>query len=379
MRKKIAVLGSTGAVGTVALQVVSHLKEQVQVEVLAARSNIDLLEKQALEFRPKILVVYDRQKALELEKRRLGIEILTGDEGLKAVACLPSVDFVLLAMSGSIGIFPAIEAVKTGKKIGIANKEILVSAGEIITSLARKSGAVLLPVDSELSAVFQCLKGESFSEVKKLILTASGGPFRAFKNFTNIQPRQVLKHPNYRVGPKAGVDSSTLMNKGLEMIGARWLFDMPAENIETVVHPEQRIQSCIEFVDGSVKALISEPDMAFPIQYAITYPERVRGKSSGYDFVKNGTLSFFPPDLKNFRCLKIAIDAMRHGRSYPCFLNAANEVLVEKFLIGQIRWEEIGIFLEKLISSHEPCDLLTLEAILETDGLARKKASVVCH
>lgn len=377
MRKKIAILGSTGSVGTSALSVARHLKDDVEVVALAAKSSITLLEKQALEFRPQLIAVYDKTAALTLQKRLPHIPVLAGMDGLQAVASLASVDFVLLAMAGSEGLIPALAAIEAGKQIGIANKEILVCAGELITSLAKAKGITLLPVDSEHSALFQCLKGEKRSQVRRLILTASGGPFRDRQDLSGITFQDALIHPNFQAGPKAGVDSSTLMNKGLEMIEARWLFDIEPKRIEAVIHPQQRIQSCVEFIDGTMLAQISEPDMLLPIQYAMTYPERKAGMAAPYDFVKNGTLTFYPPDTKKFRCLQLAIDAMQAGQSYPCFLNAANEVLVDRFLKGKISWEEIGTRLEKLIASHQPENLLTLEAILETDGIARKKASIV--
>lgn len=377
MGKKIAILGSTGSVGVASLEVARHLQEEIEVEALAARSNIALLEKQALQFRPKVLAVYEKEEAWKLQKRLPHIEVLAGMEGLEALAGLPSVDFVLLAISGSIGLNPAIGAIRAGKQMGIATKEILVSAGEFVTKLAREKGVELLPVDSELSAIFQCLKGEKSSVVKRLVLTASGGPFLNLADVRQAKVEDAIVHPNFQTGPKAGVDSSTLMNKGLEMIEAKWLFDIAPEKIEAVIHPEQKIQSCVEFIDGNILALISEPDMTLPIQYAMTYPERRKGKAIPYDFVKGGTLTFSPPDTEKFRCFKLAVEVLRAGRSYPCFLNAANEVLVERFLNGQISWMEIGTGLEKLISSHEPRDLLTLEAILETDGLARTKASLV--
>lgn len=377
MRKKIAVLGSTGSIGTSTLQVARHLKEELEIVALAAKSNIDLLEKQAHEFAPQVVAVFEPAAALQLQKRLPSIPVLAGMDGLKTVASFSKADFTMLAMAGSVGLIPAIAAIEAGKQIGLANKEVLVCAGELIQGLVRKKGVTLLPVDSEHSALFQCLKGEKKEQVRRLILTASGGPFRTISDLSQITPQLALAHPNWRMGPKVTVDSSTLINKGLEMIEARWLFDIDPQRIEAVIHPQSRIHSFVEFVDGSMMAQISDPDMILPIQYALTYPERRPGLMPPYDFLKNGTLTFCPPDQEKFRCLQLAIEAMKAGQSYPCFLNAANEVLVGRFLKEKISWIDIGLKLEKLISSHQPQNLLTLDAILEVDDLARKKASCI--
>jgi 1-deoxy-D-xylulose-5-phosphate reductoisomerase len=379
MRKRVAVLGSTGSIGTSTLQIARHLAEDLEIVALAAKSNIDLLEKQAREFNPKLIAVYEENPARELQKRLPKIPVLTGMDGLKAVASFQDADFTMLAMTGSVGLVPAIAAIQARKQIGLANKETLVCAGELISSMARKCQVTLLPVDSEHCALFQCLKGESEKVVRRLILTASGGPFRnkTQAELERVTLEEAMAHPNYRMGPKVTIDSSTLFNKGLEMIEARWLYDVDPSRIEAVIHPQQQIQSCVEFIDGSVLAQMSEPDMLLPIQYALTYPERKRGLRAPYDFLKNGNLTFFPPDKEKFRCLHLALEALKAGKSYACFLNAANEVLVERFLQRKIPWIEIGIRMEKLISSHQPQNLLTLEAILEVDGLAREKARVV--
>ncbi|MGB7978606.1 MAG: 1-deoxy-D-xylulose-5-phosphate reductoisomerase [Chlamydiales bacterium] len=379
MRKKISVLGSTGSIGVRTLQVVRHLKEDLEIVALAAKSNIDLLEAQAGEFNPKLIAVYDEKAALALQKKLPQIPVLAGMDGLRAVASFGEARFVMLAMTGSAGLLPAVSAILAGKQIGLANKEVMISAGELISGLVKQHRVDLLPVDSEHSALFQCLKGEDPKRVRRLILTASGGPFRnkSRAELKSVTLSEAMSHPNFRMGPKVTVDSSTLMNKGLEMIEAKWLFGIEAGRVEAVIHPQQRIHSCVEFIDGSMMAQMSEPDMLFPIQYALTYPDRKEGQLPPYDFMKNGTLTFFSPDKEKFRCLDLAIQAMHAGRSYPCFLNAANEVLVDRFLKQKISWTEIGEKLEKLISSHDPQNLLTLEAILEVDGLAREKASVV--
>lgn len=378
MRKKISVLGSTGSIGTSTLHVARLLKEDLEIIALAAKSNIELLESQAREFSPKLIAVYDERAARVLQKRLPQIPVLAGMDGLKSVASFSEADFTMLATTGSAGLLPAIAAIEAGKQIGIANKEVMISAGELIHGLVKKKGITLLPVDSEHSALFQCLKGEKPDQVRRLILTASGGPFRnkTLAELSRVTLDEAMAHPNFRMGPKVTVDSSTLMNKGLEMIEAKWFFDIDPTRVEAVIHPQQRIHSCVEFIDGSIIAQMSDPDMLFPIQYALTYPERKQGFLPPYDFLKNGTLTFFPPDKEKFRCLDLAMQAMRAGKSYPCFLNAANEVLVDRFLKQKISWIEIGTKLEKLISSHHPQNLLTLEAILEVDGLAREKASV---
>lgn len=376
MVKRISVLGSTGSIGTSTLQVVRHLPEELKVVALAAKSNIDLLESQAREFSPQIVAVYEPEKALELQRRIPHIPVLIGEEGLKVVASFPEADFAMLAMTGSVGLLPAIEAIEAGKEIGLANKEVLICAGEFISALARKKGVEIIPVDSEHSALFQCLKGEDKKAVRRLILTASGGPFRmrAKGELHSITVEEALSHPNWKMGPKVTIDSSTLINKGFEMIEARWLYGIEPEKIEAVIHPQSRIHSCVEFIDGSILAQMSEPDMVLPIQYALTYPQRKRGILPPYDFLKNGTLTFYPPDLEKFLCLKIATEAMQAGKSYPCYLNAANEVLVDRFLKREIPWISIGTKLEKLISSHHPENLLSLEAILSVDMDARREA-----
>ncbi len=377
MRKKIAVLGSTGSVGTKTLKVAAHLG--LEVVALAAKSNIDLLEAQIRKFHPKLVAVYEEGPAKILQKRLPSIPVLTGMDGLKAVAAFEEVQLTMLAMSGSEGILPAMAAIEAGKQIGLANKEILIAAGELIAHLAEEYRVDLIPVDSEHGALFQCLRGEKRSQVRRLILTASGGPFlhKTKEELSRVTLEEALAHPNFRMGPKSMIDSSTLLNKGLEMIEAKWLYGIDPQKIEAVIHPEQHIQSCVEFIDGSILAQLSEPDMLLPIQYALTYPERKVGMLPPYDFTKNRTLHFYPPDPERFRCLKVAIEAMIAGKSYPCFLNAANEVLVEKFLKKKISWIEIGEKLEKLISSHDPQNLLTLEAILEVDAKARERASII--
>lgn len=374
----LSILGSTGSIGKNCLAVARHLgKEKVQIVALAAGSQIDLLEKQAQEFQPQLIAVYDLDQALILQKRLPHIPVIGGMEGLEAVACHEKANLVISSISGAIGLIPTIAAIKANKNIGFANKEVLVSGGELVMSLVRKHGIELIPIDSELTAIFQCLKGEGAKVAKRILITASGGPFRNFTDaqLKNVSIENALNHPNYRMGPKVTIDSSTLMNKGLEMIEAHWLFQVPLENIEVIVHPQQIIHGMVEFVDNSILAHLCEPDMLVPIQYAITYPERYTGSLASFDFLKNNTLQFSSPDMDKFRCLKIAYEAVRCGGSFPCFMNAANEVLVHRFLNKEIPWTDIARKLENLMSNHQAMPVSSLQDILEVDQVARVKAS----
>lgn len=376
-RKRIALLGSTGSIGASTLRVVQHLPEDFEIAALAAKSNIDLLYSQALQFHPKLIAVFDKDRALLLQKRLPHIPVLGGIEGLKATASFEGADFTMLAMTGSAGLLPAVAAIEARKQIGLANKEILVCGGEWISGLAKRNGIKLIPVDSEHCALHQCLQWQEKSTVRRLILTASGGALRdkTAQELKHVTVQEALAHPNWQMGAKVTIDCTTLMNKGLEMIEARFLFDIEPERIEAVIHPQSRIHSCVEFIDGSILAQIADPDMVLPIQYALTYPKRKQGMLKPYDFLKNGTLTFYPPDNQRFPCLQLALDALKAGKSYPCFLNAANEVLVEQFVQGKIPWTAIGEKLNKLISSHLPENVLNLEAILAVDASARQLAA----
>lgn len=376
--RDLAILGSTGSIGKNCLAVARHLgSDVVRIVALAARSNIQLLEEQAREFHPKLVAVYDLDQARELQKRIPHIPVIGGMEGLEAVAVHEKANLVISAISGAIGLAPTIAAIKAKKNIGFANKEVLVSGGEIVMSLVRSYGIELIPIDSELTAIFQCLKGENAKVVQRLLITASGGPFR---NYTAAQLEEVtvdhaLNHPNYRMGPKVTIDSSTLMNKGLEMIEAHWLFQVPLEKIEVVVHPQQIIHSMVEFIDNSMLAQMCDPDMLVPIQYAITYPKRFNGSLKPFDFTKNSTLQFALPDMNKFRCLKLAYEAVRCGGSLPCYMNAANEVLVHRFLNKEIAWKDIAYNLENLMSRHSVMPIGSLEDVLAVDEMARKEAT----
>jgi len=376
--KRIAILGSTGSIGESTLKIARHLKDKIEVRAIAAKSNIDKLEQQAREFSPELIAVFDEDKALELQKRLPNHRVVAGMEGLKAVAGLASVNMVVSAMTGTLGLEPTLAAIKAGKDIGLANKEALISGGGLVTALVKEKGVKLLPIDSEHSAIFQCLNGEDRSAIKRLIITASGGPF---KNHTkeqlhNISVDQALNHPTWRMGPKITVDSSTLMNKGLEVIEAHWLFGVSLDKIDVVVHPQSIIHSLVEFVDCSMIAQMGEPNMMVPIQYALTYPDRLPGVFQNFDFIKNGTLQFFAPDFDRFRCLKLAYDAAKKGGTLPGYMNAANEVLVHRFLDKQISWSDISHKLENLMQRHSVQRVSSFEDVIANDKVARKEAAL---
>lgn len=374
--KRISILGSTGSIGESTLQVARHLgDEQVSVVGLAAHSNIEKLERQAREFLPEIIAVYDADRALVLEKR-LGREVLSGMEGVEAVASYSQVNFVISALAGTLGLIPTVAALKAGKDIGLANKESLVSGGAIVTELAREKNARIIPIDSEHSAIFQCLNGEDLRQIHRLILTSSGGPFRAasIDELSQITVDQALCHPNWKMGKKVTIDSSTLMNKGLEVIEAHWLFGIPLEKIEVIIHPQSIIHSMVEFTDRSIMAQMSVPTMLIPIQYALTYPKRMPGMIEPFDFSRHPNLQFFMPDRERFRCLELAYRAAREGGSLACYMNAANEKLVERFLEKRISWLDIGDKLERLMDAHSIHPVQSLDDVLAADAQAQQDA-----
>lgn len=375
--KRIAIVGSTGSIGTSSLKVACHLKHAIQVVAIAAKSNIDLLEQQAREFHPEIIGVYDKEKAQELQKRLPNIPVVGGMEGIEAVAGYDNCEFVISAMTGTLGVIPTIRAIQSGKNIGLANKEALVSGGALIMSLAKEKNVTILPIDSEHSALFQCLQGEDPASIERLILTSSGGPFRAYSSeqLQQVTIENALNHPTWKMGPKVTIDSSTLMNKGLEMIEAHWLFNMPYEKIDVIIHPQSIIHSMIEYVDNSIIAQMGDPDMITPIQYALTYPQRMPGLLKKFDFIKNNTLQFFTPDLKKFVCLRLAYDALKAGGSLPCYMNASNEVLVQRFLNKEISWLQIPQKLEQLMLKQSIHPIASLEDILAVDAQAREEAA----
>ncbi len=355
MKKNIMVLGSTGSIGTQTLDVVRRNKD-INIVSLAAGGNIDLLEQQIIEFAPEAACVYQEDKALELKKRLKGgkTEILTGMDGMVACATVPSGDMVVASVVGMIGILPVIEAVKAKKDIAFANKETLVTAGHIIMPLVREMGVNMLPVDSEHAAVFQCLNGERHGDIRKIILTASGGPFRgkSLKDLENVSVEDALKHPNWSMGKKITVDSSTMVNKGLEVIEARWLFDVPFEQIEVVVQPQSIIHSMVEFMDGAVMAQLGTPDMRLPIQYALCYPERRERIGEPLDFTRLTGITFEQPDLRTFRGLALAYEAGKAGGSMPTVFNAANEKAVSLFLQGKVPYLTMADMIEDAMDAH---------------------------
>ena len=370
--KKIAVLGSTGSIGTQTLEVVREHREDFEITALAAGSSIDELEKQAREFSPVRVCIWEERKALELKKRLSDtkIEVLTGMEGMIACATESSADIVVGAVVGMIGILPTIEAIKAGKDIALANKETLVTAGHIIMPLAKEKGVKLLPVDSEHSAIFQCLQGlQGEKEVEKIILTASGGPFRGKKltDLQNIQVEDALKHPNWAMGRKITIDSSTMVNKGLEVIEAKWLFDTSFDDIQVVLQPQSIIHSMVQFTDGAVIAQLGTPDMRLPIQYALYYPYRKPLSGDRLDFWNMKEITFEKPDMETFRGLRLAYEAGRAGGSVPTVYNAANERAVAKFLNREIGYLTIYEMIEYAMEKHSRIENPTFEEILSIE------------
>ena len=371
MKKTIAILGSTGSIGTQTLEVV-RTNGDIRVAALSAGSNIDLLERQIREFMPGLVAVWQEEKARDLKARvrDLKVRVVSGMEGLLKVARVPEAEILVTAIVGMIGIRPTIAAIQAGKDIALANKETLVTAGHLIMPLAREHGVRILPVDSEHSAVFQAIHGENPTGIHKLLITASGGPFRGKKRkeLENVQVEDALKHPNWSMGRKITIDSATLVNKGLEVMEARWLFDMALENIQVVVQPKSIIHSMVEFVDGAVMAQLGTPDMKLPIQYALYYPERRFLPGERLDFAALGQITFEEPDMETFQGLPMAIKAARIGGSMPTVFNAANERAVAKFLRKEIAFLDIYRIIEEAMERHQVIDHPALEEILETEA-----------
>ena len=371
--KKIAILGSTGSIGTQTLEVARN-NGDLEIVSLAAGSNIKKLEEQIREFQPKLVAVWTEDKAKELREniKDLNVKVVSGMEGLIEVCTVPEAEIVVTAIVGMIGIRPTIEAMKAGKDIALANKETLVTAGHIIIPLAKETGVKILPVDSEHSAIFQCLQGENRGQLSKILLTASGGPFRGRKreDLANIQVEDALKHPNWAMGRKITIDSSTLVNKGLEMMEAKWLFGVEPKDIQIVVQPKSIIHSMVEFVDGAVIAQLGTPDMKLPIQYALYYPDRRYLPGERLDFWELTQITFEKPDMETFRGLKLAFDAAAAGGSMPTVYNAANERAVAKFLDRKIAYLEIPEIIEASMEAHRVIANPSVEEILETEQAA---------
>lgn len=371
MMKKIAILGSTGSIGTQTLEVARE-NGDLEVLALAAGSNIKLLEEQIREFSPRLVAVWDEKKAAELRTNvaDLNVKVVSGMEGLLEVSVLEDVEILVTAIVGMIGIRPTIEAIKAGKDIALANKETLVTAGHIIMPLAKERGVKILPVDSEHSAIFQSLQGNTHGAIHKILLTASGGPFRGKKeeDLLNIRVEDALKHPNWTMGQKITIDSSTMINKGLEVIEAKWLFDVDVDRVQVVVQPQSIIHSMVEYVDGAIMAELGTPDMKLPIQYALYYPERRYLPGDRIDFWSLGKIDFEKPDMETFYGLGLAYEAGRVGGSLPTVFNAANELAVKKFLNREIKYLEIMEIIEDCMKAHKNIEHPTLEQILETEA-----------
>ena len=375
--KRITILGSTGSIGTQTLDVVRKNKDKFQVVAISANSSIDLLLEQIMEFSPKYVAVYNKESALKLKEmipENINIEVLSGMDGLVKICQLEEVNVVLTAVVGMIGLVPTMAAIKAKKTIALANKETLVTAGELVMSEAKKNNVEILPVDSEHSAIFQCLNGERKQDIEKIILTASGGPFRGKKReeLVNVTKNEALKHPNWDMGRKISIDSSTLMNKGLEVIEAKWLFDVDVEDIEVVVHPQSIIHSMVSFRDSSVISQMGCPDMRLPIEYALTYPERLKTDFERLDLAKVATLTFEKPDMETFPCLALAFKALKLGGTYPAALNSANEFLVNEFLNDKIGFYDIPYYIERTLEQHKNRINPTIEDILEVDKETRE-------
>ena len=378
MVKRIAILGSTGSIGTQALEVIDQHPAIFKVEVLTAMNQADLLISQAIQYKPSHVVIGDESK-YELVKNALsGLNIVVhaGAKSLEEVVTLNSVDIVLTALVGYAGLLPTVKAIQAGKPIALANKETLVVAGGLIMPLAKKMGVPILPVDSEHSAIFQCLMGESHNPIEKIILTASGGPFRGFTKdqLANVTRAQALKHPNWTMGAKITIDSASLMNKGLEVIEAAWLFDVEASQIEVVVHPQSIVHSLVQFEDGSIKAQLGLPDMKLPIQFALGYPNRIKSDFPRFDFRHYPSLTFEQPDVDTFRNLGFAFKALDQGGNMACILNAANEIAVGAFLKEEIGFVQMSDLLEHCMVHGTFLAHPTLEDYIETDLLTRKMA-----
>ncbi len=379
MKKRIAIFGSTGSIGTQALEVIEANPHLFEVEILTAHSNDELLIQQALKFNPNAIVIGDEKKYARVKDALAAtdVKVFAGEQALEEVAAFDTYDMMLAAIVGFAGLQPTLRAIENRKAIALANKETLVVAGDIVMRKAVENKVPVLPVDSEHSAIFQCLVGESRNPIEKVILTASGGPFRGKKpNFLlNVKRDHALQHPNWSMGAKITIDSATLMNKGLEMIEAKWLFNLRPEQVRVVIHPQSIIHSMVQFEDGSIKAQMGLPDMKLPIQYAMAFPNRIPNNFPRFDFRKVNTLSFEEPDLKTFRNLALAIESLNKGGNLPCVLNAANEIAVWAFLRNRIGFLDMTDVIEKTMQYVPFIENPTLDEYLESDGEARSYAA----
>ncbi len=378
--RKISILGSTGSIGTQTLEVVENL-EDIKVMAITGNSNIDLLEKQARKFRPELVAVMDEKNAIILQDRLadMNIRVVSGMDGLVEAATYEGVDTVVTSVVGNIGLKPTFEAIRAGKNIALANKETLVSAGQLVMDLAKKHKINIYPVDSEHSAIFQSLQGNGENKIQRILLTASGGPFRGKKReeLENVTAADALAHPNWSMGKKITIDSATLMNKGLEVMEAKWLFDIDVDQIEVLIHPQSIVHSAVEYEDGAIIAQLGEPDMRVPIQYALTYPKRVKNPFPRVDFAQRSNLTFDKPDMDTFKCLSLAYRALKTGGTLPAVLNGANEVAVARFLKGEISFLQIPALIEQTMDAYTVKYEYTLEDLLEADAWAKAYAKQV--
>ncbi len=379
--KRIAIFGSTGSIGTQCLEVIAANPELFSAEILTAQNNDELLIKQALEFNPNIVVIGDEKKYLKVKDAlaHTDVKVFAGEAAIEEAAGMDCYDMMLAAIVGYAGLKPTLRAIENAKPIALANKETLVVAGEIVMQKAVEKRIPIIPVDSEHSAIFQCLVGEGRNKIEKIVLTASGGPFRGRKpNFlVNVKRDHALQHPNWAMGAKITIDSATLMNKGLEMIEAKWLFNLQPDQIQVVVHPQSIIHSMVMFDDGSIKAQMGLPDMKLPIQYAMAFPHRIANKFPRYDFRKPDTLTFEEPDLRTFRSLALAMEALNKGGNMPCVLNAANEIAVYAFLRNRVGFLDMTEMVERTINKIPFIEKPTLEELFESDGEARNFAATL--
>ena len=377
-KKQIAILGSTGSIGTQALEVIRKNPDLFEVYALTAHRNVELLIEQACEFLPEMVVIADEKQYTRLKDalKHLHVKVWAGEESLSQVVQAEPVEMVLTAMVGYSGLKPTLSAINAGKPIALANKETLVVAGDLVTRLSVEKQVPILPVDSEHSAIFQCLVGEYNNPIEKIILTASGGPFRTFsrEQLAHVTSKEALKHPNWTMGAKITIDSATLMNKGFEMIEAKWLFGLTTDQIQIVVHPQSIIHSMVQFADSSIKAQMGLPDMRLPIQYALAYPQRIYSDFERFDFSKYPVLSFEEPDKNKFRCLELAYKAVKKGGNMPCILNAANEIVVDGFLKDKISFLSMSEIIERTMEDVSFIAEPTLEDYIQTDAEARRKS-----